>query len=99
MWRSTEGQTGRGVTKASDIFSFGLVVRTTSAVRFICCQRFGHSVYTPLGVVTFSRMITKRSKRRVSRRNMRSSPDTLPTSVPLRQGSWSRLATRPRVKL
>lgn len=27
MWRSPEGQTGRGVTKASDIFSFGLVVR------------------------------------------------------------------------
>jgi serine/threonine protein kinase len=26
MWRSPEGQTGRGVTKSSDIFSFGLVV-------------------------------------------------------------------------
>lgn len=26
MWRSPEGQTGRGVTKASDVFSFGLVV-------------------------------------------------------------------------
>lgn len=26
MWRSPEGQTGRGVTKASDIYSFGLVV-------------------------------------------------------------------------
>ena len=26
MWRSPEGLTGRGVTKASDIFSFGLVV-------------------------------------------------------------------------
>ena len=26
MWRSPEGQTGRGVGKASDIFSFGLVV-------------------------------------------------------------------------
>lgn len=26
MWRSPEGQTGIGVTKASDIFSFGLVV-------------------------------------------------------------------------
>jgi serine/threonine protein kinase len=26
MWRSPEGQTGRTVTKASDIFSFGLVV-------------------------------------------------------------------------
>ncbi|OTA31716.1 hypothetical protein BTJ68_08680 [Hortaea werneckii EXF-2000] len=25
MWRSPEGQTGRGVTKASDIYSFGLV--------------------------------------------------------------------------
>ncbi|CRJ88525.1 hypothetical protein BN1708_009278 [Verticillium longisporum] len=25
MWRSPEGQTGMGVTKASDIFSFGLV--------------------------------------------------------------------------
>lgn len=27
MWRSPEGQTGRGVTKASDMFSYGLVVR------------------------------------------------------------------------
>ncbi len=26
MWRSPEGQTGKGVTKASDMFSFGLVV-------------------------------------------------------------------------
>lgn len=26
MWRSPEGQTGRGVTKASDVFSYGLVV-------------------------------------------------------------------------
>jgi serine/threonine protein kinase len=26
MWRSPEGQTGTGVTKASDVFSFGLTV-------------------------------------------------------------------------
>ena len=26
MWRSPEGQTGRGITKASDVYSFGLVV-------------------------------------------------------------------------
>ena len=26
MWRSPEGQTARGVTKALDVFSFGLVV-------------------------------------------------------------------------
>jgi hypothetical protein len=26
MWRSPEGQTGRGMSKASDIFSFGLMV-------------------------------------------------------------------------
>lgn len=26
MWRSPEGQTGRGLTKASDIYSFGLMV-------------------------------------------------------------------------
>lgn len=26
VWRSPEGQTGRGVTKAADIFSFGLVI-------------------------------------------------------------------------
>jgi serine/threonine protein kinase len=26
MWRSPEGQTGNGVTKASDVYSFGLVV-------------------------------------------------------------------------
>ncbi|XMA19890.1 hypothetical protein WAI453_012681 [Rhynchosporium graminicola] len=25
MWRSPEGQTARGITKASDVFSFGLV--------------------------------------------------------------------------
>jgi serine/threonine protein kinase len=31
MWRSPEGQTGRGVTKASDIFSFGLVVGVKNA--------------------------------------------------------------------
>lgn len=32
MWRSPEGQTGREMTKASDIFSFGLVVRETHAM-------------------------------------------------------------------
>lgn len=26
MWRSPEGQTGSGITQASDIFSYGLVV-------------------------------------------------------------------------
>lgn len=26
IWRSPEGQTGRGASKSSDIFSFGLVV-------------------------------------------------------------------------
>jgi hypothetical protein len=31
MWRSPEGQTGRGVTKASEIFSFGLVVGVKNA--------------------------------------------------------------------
>lgn len=31
MWRSPEGQTGRAVTKASDIYSFGLVVRYLEA--------------------------------------------------------------------
>jgi serine/threonine protein kinase len=31
MWRSPEGQTGRGVTKASDVFSFGLVVSERSS--------------------------------------------------------------------
>jgi hypothetical protein len=36
MWRSPEGQTGRGVTKASDIFSFGLVVSTTTRERYVC---------------------------------------------------------------
>lgn len=28
MWRSPEGQAGRGMTKASDIYSFGLMVST-----------------------------------------------------------------------
>lgn len=36
MWRSPEGQTGRGVTKASDIFSFGLVVSTFHTKSVIC---------------------------------------------------------------
>ncbi|RMY82750.1 hypothetical protein D0864_07984 [Hortaea werneckii] len=31
MWRSPEGQMGRGVTKASDIYSFELVCRTLSS--------------------------------------------------------------------
>ena len=31
MWRSPEAQTGRGVTKASDVFSFGLVVSEPSS--------------------------------------------------------------------
>ena len=31
MWRSPEGQTGKGVTKASDVFSFGLVVNQPEA--------------------------------------------------------------------
>ena len=33
MWRSPEGQTGRGVTKASDVFSFGLVVSEPGSSR------------------------------------------------------------------
>jgi serine/threonine protein kinase len=36
MWRSPEGQTGRGVTKASDIFSFGLVVSAFHTKSAIC---------------------------------------------------------------
>jgi hypothetical protein len=36
MWRSPEGQTGRGVTKASDVFSFGLVVSTNACQRALC---------------------------------------------------------------
>ncbi|KAH9220257.1 kinase-like domain-containing protein [Leptodontidium sp. 2 PMI_412] len=36
MWRSPEGQTGKGVTKASDIFSFGLVcIYTLSGGEFL----------------------------------------------------------------
>lgn len=40
MWRSPEGQTGRGVTKASDVFSFGLVVSepcSSSRIRAKLC--------------------------------------------------------------
>jgi len=36
MWRSSEGQTGRGVTRASDIFSFGLVVSAFHTKSAIC---------------------------------------------------------------
>jgi serine/threonine protein kinase len=42
MWRSPEGQTGRGVTKASDMFSFGLVVnklRSSSRVHAELCSQ------------------------------------------------------------
>ncbi|KAF2005369.1 kinase-like protein, partial [Amniculicola lignicola CBS 123094] len=37
MWRSPEGQTGRGITKASDVYSFGLVLLTA----FSCLFAFG----------------------------------------------------------
>jgi serine/threonine protein kinase len=41
MWRSPEGQTGKGVTKASDMFSFGLVVSRclSSRVHTKPCQQ------------------------------------------------------------
>ncbi len=32
MWRSPEGQTGSGITKASDIFSYGLVVSAPCSI-------------------------------------------------------------------
>lgn len=31
MWRSLEGQTGRGLSKASDVYSFGLVVSNSTS--------------------------------------------------------------------
>jgi hypothetical protein len=46
MWRSPEGQTGRGVTKASDIFSFGLVVRKLHFRFWIHAKYCSQSIYT-----------------------------------------------------
>lgn len=37
MWRSPEGQTGSGITKASDIFSYGLVVSGPSSISKDLC--------------------------------------------------------------
>jgi len=52
MWRSPEGQTGRGVTKASDIFSFGLVVnKQCSILKFILSSIY--SAYILWGAGSF----------------------------------------------
>ena len=36
MWRSPEGQTGRGLSKASDVYSFGLVVSDSTSILRLC---------------------------------------------------------------
>ena len=46
MWRSPEGQTGRGVTKASDIFSFGLVVSEPGSSLRIHTNLRSQCIYT-----------------------------------------------------
>jgi serine/threonine protein kinase len=52
MWRSPEGQTGRGVTKASDVFSFGLVVSRPLPIPGPGNSMLSsvYSAYTPSGV-------------------------------------------------
>ncbi|KAI1174875.1 kinase-like domain-containing protein [Nemania sp. FL0916] len=45
MWRSPEGQTGTGVTKASDMFSFGLVcIFTLGGGPFLLIENYGELV-------------------------------------------------------
>ena len=46
MWRSPEGQTGRGVTKASDMFSFGLVVSKLCLSLRIYAKLYLQCIYT-----------------------------------------------------
>jgi serine/threonine protein kinase len=45
MWRSPEGQTGKGVTKASDMFSFGLVVSETCSKSRIHTKLYLQCIY------------------------------------------------------
>lgn len=48
MWRSPEGQTGMGVTKASDMFSFGLVVSMSRQLEGVGLRSV-FSAYMPSG--------------------------------------------------
>jgi serine/threonine protein kinase len=50
MWRSPEGQTGQGVTKASDMFSFGLVVSMPCSSLKIHAKLCLYSAYMLWGV-------------------------------------------------
>jgi serine/threonine protein kinase len=45
MWRSPEGQTGSGITKASDIFSYGLVVSGPSSISRIHAELCLQCIY------------------------------------------------------
>lgn len=49
MWRSPEGQTGRGVTKASDIFSFALVVKKPCSMLKNYTKLYSQCIYTQGG--------------------------------------------------
>lgn len=62
MWRSPEGQTGRGMCKASDIYSFGLVVSYSTLFSMIKRTDAGRprSAYTPSGLEkSYSSMTTR----------------------------------------
>ncbi len=45
MWRSPEGQTARGATKALDVFSFGLVVSESCSSPLQCIMLLGLETY------------------------------------------------------
>jgi serine/threonine protein kinase len=45
MWRSPEGQTGKGVTKASDVFSFGLVVSAPCSLSSVHTKLYLQCIY------------------------------------------------------
>lgn len=66
MWRSPEGQTGRGVTKASDIFSFGLVASSlyilsrTMLTQTQCIYALGGGELLMLDASTYQSLVKDR---------------------------------------
>ena len=52
MWRSPEGQTGKGIGKPSEVFSFGLVVSELCFGKKAVAERCLQFLYTITGVET-----------------------------------------------
>ena len=48
MWRNPEAQTGSGVSKASDVYSFGLMVSSSLAQLTTPDLTFVYRLYSPL---------------------------------------------------